>query len=213
MTSGSRVVIMLTMARRGKVPEKKQTIARSAGAGSSGNGKSVPPAKLPAIQRDVSPPPPRERIKDAPAPGEVEVVAVPVAPVVPVLPVVERTLAPPAEVAAPSTHEESSSDAAREVGATASATPQAAEPEAPAELSAPPPPPPQPPLLFEIAWEVCWQLGGIYTVLRSKADSMKQRWLRRRGRRRFRRRVRFRRLRLRGCSRLTRRRSSTVRRL
>ena len=32
------------------------------------------------------------------------------------------------------------------------------------------------PLLFEIAWEVCWQLGGIYTVLRSKAGAMTQRW-------------------------------------
>jgi glycogen synthase len=36
--------------------------------------------------------------------------------------------------------------------------------------------PPQEPLLFEIAWEVCWQLGGIYTVLRSKAPAMLQRW-------------------------------------
>lgn len=32
------------------------------------------------------------------------------------------------------------------------------------------------PLLFEVAWEVCWQLGGIYTVLRSKAPSMVERW-------------------------------------
>jgi glycogen(starch) synthase len=36
--------------------------------------------------------------------------------------------------------------------------------------------PPQPPMLFEVAWEVCWQLGGIYTVLRSKVVSMLQRW-------------------------------------
>jgi glycogen(starch) synthase len=36
--------------------------------------------------------------------------------------------------------------------------------------------PPAAPLLFEIAWEVCWQLGGIYTVLRSKAAAMVQRW-------------------------------------
>jgi glycogen(starch) synthase len=35
---------------------------------------------------------------------------------------------------------------------------------------------PQPPLLFEIAWEVCWQLGGIYTVLRTKAASMQAQW-------------------------------------
>jgi glycogen(starch) synthase len=34
----------------------------------------------------------------------------------------------------------------------------------------------QPPLLFECAWEVCWQLGGIYTVLRTKAPAMLERW-------------------------------------
>jgi len=34
----------------------------------------------------------------------------------------------------------------------------------------------QPPMLFEVGWEVCWQLGGIYTVLRSKADCMIERW-------------------------------------
>jgi glycogen(starch) synthase len=39
-----------------------------------------------------------------------------------------------------------------------------------------PPAPQLEPLLFEIAWEVCWQLGGIYTVLRSKAPAMLQRW-------------------------------------
>lgn len=33
-----------------------------------------------------------------------------------------------------------------------------------------------PPMLFEIAWEVCWQLGGIYTVLRTKADATRDRW-------------------------------------
>jgi glycogen(starch) synthase len=33
-----------------------------------------------------------------------------------------------------------------------------------------------PPLLFEVAWEVCWQLGGIYTVLKTKAPSMLERW-------------------------------------
>lgn len=32
------------------------------------------------------------------------------------------------------------------------------------------------PLLMEIAWEVCNQVGGIYTVLRSKVPSMIQRW-------------------------------------
>ncbi len=32
------------------------------------------------------------------------------------------------------------------------------------------------PILVEIAWEVCNQIGGIYTVLRSKAPSMVERW-------------------------------------
>ncbi|HUO08361.1 MAG TPA: glycosyltransferase [Phycisphaerae bacterium] len=35
---------------------------------------------------------------------------------------------------------------------------------------------PMQPLLFEIAWEVCWQLGGIYTVIRSKAPQMTRSW-------------------------------------
>ncbi len=33
-----------------------------------------------------------------------------------------------------------------------------------------------PPMLFEVAWEVCWQLGGIYTVMRSKAPAMVKTW-------------------------------------
>jgi len=39
-----------------------------------------------------------------------------------------------------------------------------------------PVPAPVRPLLFEIAWEVCWQLGGIYTVLRTKVEQMLRRW-------------------------------------
>src|SRR5436190_765841 len=51
----------------------------------------------------------------------------------------------------------------------------------PASTIAPPTPPPIPtppqqPLLFEVGWEVCWQLGGIYTVLRSKAAAMQKKW-------------------------------------
>ncbi|HEY0009664.1 MAG TPA: hypothetical protein VGB55_13130, partial [Tepidisphaeraceae bacterium] len=46
--------------------------------------------------------------------------------------------------------------------------------------TAPPPPPPdfsnRSPLFFECGWEVCWQLGGIYTVLRTKARAMQERW-------------------------------------
>ncbi len=50
------------------------------------------------------------------------------------------------------------------------------EPELPPLPPVKPAPAPLEPLLFEIAWEVCWQLGGIYTVLRSKAPAMLQRW-------------------------------------
>lgn len=32
------------------------------------------------------------------------------------------------------------------------------------------------PILFEIAWEVCNQVGGIYTVIRSKVPSMIEKW-------------------------------------
>jgi glycogen synthase len=32
------------------------------------------------------------------------------------------------------------------------------------------------PVLFEVGWEVCWQLGGIYTVLKTKAQAMQRRW-------------------------------------
>ena len=46
----------------------------------------------------------------------------------------------------------------------------------PAEPAKQQPPPQQPALLFEVAWEVCWQLGGIYTVLRSKIAAMQRRW-------------------------------------
>src|ERR1700689_739624 len=34
----------------------------------------------------------------------------------------------------------------------------------------------EPPLLFECGWGVCWPLGGIYTVLRTKAPAMLERW-------------------------------------
>jgi glycogen(starch) synthase len=51
----------------------------------------------------------------------------------------------------------------------------AAAPPAPTAVATPGPGEAQP-LLFEVAWEVCWQLGGIYTVLRSKAASMVSRW-------------------------------------
>ena len=37
-------------------------------------------------------------------------------------------------------------------------------------------PPGEPPLLFECAWEVCWQLGGIYTVLKTKVRATQEIW-------------------------------------
>ena len=54
--------------------------------------------------------------------------------------------------------------------------PPVLEPELPKPEVPKPPPAPAEPILFEIAWEVCWQLGGIYTVLRTKAPAMLQRW-------------------------------------
>ncbi len=49
-------------------------------------------------------------------------------------------------------------------------------PTVPAATPPPIPTPPAQPLLFEVGWEVCWQLGGIYTVLRSKAAAMQKKW-------------------------------------
>jgi glycogen(starch) synthase len=37
-------------------------------------------------------------------------------------------------------------------------------------------PPEQSPILVEVAWEVCSQIGGIYTVIKTKAPSMAERW-------------------------------------
>ena len=55
-------------------------------------------------------------------------------------------------------------------------TPPTLVPTKTVRIEDPTPPSNQPPLLFESAWEVCWQLGGIYTVLRSKASAMIARW-------------------------------------
>lgn len=45
-----------------------------------------------------------------------------------------------------------------------------------ADASAVPRPQPPSPLLLEVAWEVCSKVGGIYTVLRSKAPATVSRW-------------------------------------
>ena len=66
--------------------------------------------------------------------------------------------------APPAMSAESRGDGTREVPAEPTAVP------APASYV------PLQPLLFEIAWEVCWQLGGIYTVIRTKAPQMTRLW-------------------------------------
>ena len=55
-------------------------------------------------------------------------------------------------------------------------TPDCAPETAPATEPAGPPPAADQALLCEVAWEVCQQLGGIYTVIRSKVPSMIRRW-------------------------------------
>lgn len=60
--------------------------------------------------------------------------------------------------------------------ATAGAPPAPPPPPAQSEQVVATPGTQQPALLFEVGWEVCWQLGGIYTVLRTKAESMLERW-------------------------------------
>ena len=102
----------------------------------------------------------RPRIKDVPRLAEAPA-AVPPVPVIPTPPPPS-----PAETKAPAPRP----------------APEAAPPPPPLEVEPPKPDPPKPPpapaepLLFEVAWEVCWQLGGIYTVLRTKAPAMLQRW-------------------------------------
>ncbi len=55
----------------------------------------------------------------------------------------------------------------------ASHSPTPPHPSAPGNKAAAAGPPiPAHPLLFEVAWEVCWQVGGIYTVIRSKVPQM-----------------------------------------
>ena len=67
----------------------------------------------------------------------------------------------PAAIRAPAPEETNVPPTATPAGGTPAPTPNASS---------------LPPLLFEVAWEVCWQLGGIYTVLRSKAGAMQQQW-------------------------------------
>ncbi len=86
-----------------------------------------------------------------------------------------RASVPIIETAAPSSPGVNS-PAPRAEPAESPAPPHAPEAPACATPLVPPTPKTPPPLLFEVAWEVCWQLGGIYTVLRSKAAAMLARW-------------------------------------
>jgi len=82
--------------------------------------------------------------------------------------------APPSSpTAIPPLPDPAQAPAASEAAQLQALNPQPATPEAP---KSEPAPSDLPPLLFEVAWEVCWQLGGIYTVLKTKAASMVERW-------------------------------------
>lgn len=56
------------------------------------------------------------------------------------------------------------------------AVPEESAPHEPSPPDPEPKLPGEPPLLFECAWEVCWQLGGIYTVLRTKVRATQEHW-------------------------------------
>ena len=92
----------------------------------------------------------------------------------PVMQVVTTTVPPKPKTAAPIPEPVAAEPSIKSSTPPAGAPIPGAPPVAPKEPAAPPPP--LPTLLFEIAWEVCWQLGGIYTVLRTKAGAMLERW-------------------------------------
>jgi glycogen(starch) synthase len=135
--------------------------------------RKEPPATQPTSNSsNIEPPNMRPRITEIPRLAE--------APPAPAAPVIPST--PPIE---PEAESQSPAHAAKPIAEPATVVVAAPKLE-PAVIQPAPPPPPEPatpsslpplePLLFEIAWEVCWQLGGIYTVLRSKAPAMLQRW-------------------------------------
>src|SRR5688500_315415 len=139
--------IMAAMPRQGRGSSKGDGGGRAGKSGARSGGISI---TTPTLDR---PPAPATPVKTTPPP------AVPA-------PVDDESGKPPSSPPAPVA---SVAPAPALEPQLASAPPASEPPPAPA-------PPPQPPLLFEIAWEVCWQLGGIYTVLRSKAEGMVKRW-------------------------------------
>jgi glycogen(starch) synthase len=99
--------------------------------------------------------------------------APPVETIAPTLEAPAEPTSPPAPTPAPIHTQAEISMSGSGNGAAAPATVSDAPP-------APLPPKPddsaQPALLFEVAWEVCWQLGGIYTVLKTKSPAMVEGW-------------------------------------
>jgi len=114
----------------------------------------IAPSELPAHapqthgQPSVPASPPPETLRAAPV--------APAAPAPPPAPPPAAVAPPPPPVEPPQPQRQA-------------AAPAAAQPEVGSGL-------PSQPLLFEVAWEVCWQLGGIYTVIRSKAVQMTKIW-------------------------------------
>lgn len=148
------------MGKRGAVtgkssnPPKKKSPLESKHKGGGATGLAESPratvvADLPIISQVL------------PTPAKVE--SPPTTP--PSIPQPQELPAPPLPVFVPEQHSAAESLASL----TDNVEPYLPEPQEPVHA-------PIPPILFEIAWEVCWQLGGIYTVLRSKAGAMTHRW-------------------------------------
>lgn len=137
---------------------------REAGFGKGRPGKESPPAKAEAIESPAvavmeAKPALPEAMKDVPAPEPADLDIADATPTAS-QDSSREPLATPLDAVDPPAMEDSPP--------VADAPPSDAEPAIPAS--------PQPPLLFEVAWEVCWQLGGIYTVLKTKAPAMLERW-------------------------------------
>jgi glycogen synthase len=173
MIEGVAAVIIGNAPRQGKVsapaaPEARAAEAAPAAATAPGTPAAAPIGPAPATPTASAPPPPSATAPALAAPVQGPVAErlpnTPVAPAAtspaPALP--QTVVRPPPYSPPPQTRAPFAStdrDARLPVG---KATPSPSEP--------------GPTLLFEVAWEVCWQLGGIYTVLRSKAAEMLRRW-------------------------------------
>ena len=162
------------MARRGRQPDNEPAVDKSNARGRvRGTGVVVvgnraatkTPPESSTVNKTEAPP----TAESSPPPG-----------VAPAPAAQSPTLAPPAPAEVPSTDGWADGQSITPPPATKFdpvtppilfVPPAVTEPPAPEPVV-----PEQPPLLFEIAWEVCWQLGGIYTVLRSKAVTMLERW-------------------------------------